>query len=121
MTRSRAAAKHAGSWLERAIADHLAVALGDDGVDRQVKTGAKDKGDIRGVKALTGQKVVIECKEYSGRLLPGEWISEAHVEAGNADAVAGIVIAKRRGTRVPGEQWVLMTVDDLVALLGGAL
>ena len=46
MTRSRATAKQAGSLFERSIADYLAVALNDDRIDRRVKTGAKDKGDI---------------------------------------------------------------------------
>ena len=34
-------------------------------------------------------------------------------------AAVGVVVAKRRGTTAPGAQYVLMTVDDLVTLLGG--
>lgn len=117
MTRTRASAKAAGSKFERDIADHLAK-LVDDRIDRRVKTGAKDRGDIGGVRHM-GMRIVIETKNYGGRLLPAEWIKEAHIEAGNDDAGAGIVVAKRRGTTDPGAQWVLMTVDDLVALLTG--
>lgn len=117
MTRSPKAAKGAGAWLERAVADYLAEHV-DDRIDRRVKTGAKDKGDIGGLRVM-GQRVVVECKEYGGRLLPGQWIAETDVERGNDDAAAGFVVAKRRGTRDPGDQYVLMTVRDVVALITG--
>ncbi len=107
-----------GSTFERDIADHLAEALDDDGIDRQVKTGPKDKGDVRGVK-IHGHRVAVEVKHYGGRLLPAAWVEEAHIEAGNLDALCGVVVAKRKGTTAPGEQWVLMTVNDLVALITG--
>ena len=48
-----------------------------------------------------------------------EWLAETETERGNADSVAGIVAAKRRGTNQPGEQFVLMTLADFVALLNG--
>lgn len=121
MTRTRASAKQAGASFERLIADHMAEQLGDDGIDRQVKTGRYDKGDIRGVKSLSGERLVFELKEYGGQIKPGPWMKEAHIEAGNADAAAAFVIAKRLGTRDPGEQWVITTVDDLLVLLGGKL
>lgn len=117
MTRTRASAKAAGSSFERAVADYLAKHV-DDRIDRRVKNGAKDRGDIGGLRHMGG-RVVIECKDYGGRLMPGPWISEAEVERGNDDALAGIVIAKRRGTTDPGQQFVLMTVNDLTALLTG--
>lgn len=119
MTRSRATAKAAGSSFERLIADHLAGVLDDDRIDRKVKTGALDRGDIGGVRDRDGRRVVIECKNYAGRLLPTEWVREAHRERDNDNAAVGVVVAKRRGTTNPGAQWVLMTVDDLVHLLGG--
>ena len=50
---------------------------------------------------------------------PPEWIREAHTERDNDGAAVGVVVAKRRGTTAPGAQYVLMTVDDLVTLLGG--
>lgn len=117
MTRTRASAKKAGSSFERAIADWLARHV-DDRIDRRVKTGAQDRGDIGGLRHMGG-RVVIEAKNYGGRLLPGPWINEAEVERGNDDALAGIVIAKRRGITDPGRQFVLMTVNDLTALLTG--
>lgn len=118
MTRTRASARQAGTRFERQVADYLAKSLDDDRIDRRVKTGAKDRGDIAGVRAH-GQRVVIEAKDYGGRILPAQWVEEAHVEAGNDSALVGIVAAKRMGRAEPGAQWVLMTVNDLIALLTG--
>lgn len=115
MARSRASAKAAGSTFERLIADFLARVI-DDRIDRRVKTGAADKGDIGGLRHF-GHRLVVECKDYAGKLLPAQWVKEAQLEAENDNALAGIVIAKRRGTTNPEEQWVLMTVAELVLLL----
>jgi len=117
MARNRNSAKQAGARFERIIADHLAAHV-DDRIDRRVKTGSSDKGDVGGLRSM-GQRVTVEAKDYGVRLLPGPWINEAHIEMGNDDAAAGIVVAKRRGTTKPGEQWVLMTVDDLIAIITG--
>ena len=116
MTRTRRSARQAGSRFEREIADYLAEHV-DDRIDRRVKTGAKDKGDIGGLRHL-GQKVAIEAKNTS-RINLGTWINEAHTAMGNDDAGVGLVIHKRHGKGQPGDQWVTMTLDDLVALLTG--
>ena len=115
MTRNRASAKQAGARFNRLIADYLAREV-DDLIDRRVSTGAKDTGDIGGVR-FHGHRLVIECKDYGGRIEAGSWIKEAHVEAVHDGALVGVVIAKRRGTNDPSEQWVIMTAGDLVALL----
>lgn len=117
MGRSRASAKQAGSRHERSIADYLAEHH-DDRIDRRVKTGAVDKGDLGGVRTSDGKKVVVEAKDYGGQLKVSEWLREAHVEAQNDGAALGVVVAKRRGVTHPGSQIVLMTVDDLIVLLG---
>lgn len=117
MSRSRATAKSAGATFERSIADDLAHKI-DDRIDRRVKTGAADKGDIAGLR-VHGQRVVLECKDYGGRLHAAEWLREAETERANDDALAGIVVAKRRGTRDPGAQYVLMDLNTLVALING--
>lgn len=116
MARSRASAKQAGARFERLIADHLAHTV-DDRIDRRVKTGSADKGDIGGVRLPDGRKVVIECKDYGGQIKPGPWLTEAATEATNDGAAVGMVVAKRRGTTNPDEQIVLMTVADLIQLL----
>lgn len=117
MPRSRASAKAAGTRHETSIADYLAAHV-DDRIERRARTGAKDRGDISGFRVL-GNRVVLELKDYGGRILAGPWIGEAEVEAGNDDAIAGLVVAKRRGTTRPGAQWVLMDVDSLIALVTG--
>lgn len=118
MSRNRASAKAAGAKFERVIADHLKIALSNEFIDRKVKTGSKDTGDVGGVRAH-GQRIVLELKDYGGQVKVSEWLKEAEVERGNDDALAGIVIAKKRGTADPNDQIVLMDVRNLVALITG--
>jgi hypothetical protein len=117
MSRNRKSAKQAGTAFELLIANHLSFKV-DDRIERRVKHGANDRGDIGGLR-VHGNRVVLECKDYGGTIHAGEWIKEAHTEMGNDDAIAGVVVAKRKGTTDPGSQWVLMTVDDLIALITG--
>lgn len=118
MTRNRNSAKAAGRWLERVTAEYLARHLGDDRIERRRQGGAKDRGDITGVYFMCG-RIVVECKEYGGRLMAGPWVDEAETERGNDDALAGLIVAKRRATTNPGDQYVLMTLRELVALMTG--
>lgn len=116
MSRNRASAKAAGARFERETADYLAEHV-DDRIDRRPRTGAKDKGDIGGLRHM-GQRVVIECKN-AARTELGTWAAEAEVERGNDDAVAAVIVHKRHGRGAPGEQWVTCTLADFVALLTG--
>lgn len=118
MPRNRASAKKAGTAFETLIATYLATALNDDRVERRARTGGKDRGDIGGIRIHGGQRLVVECKNTKATTLAG-WIAEAHIEAGNDDALLGVVIAKRHGITNPAHQWVHMTVSDLVALITG--
>lgn len=108
-----------GSAFEKSIADYLAIQLQDDRIERRVTNGAKDRGDIGGVR-LNGHRVVIECKNHNRLNLAG-WVEEARIEAGNDDSILGAVIHKKRGTAQPGEQYVTITVDDLITLLLGGV
>lgn len=117
MSRTRASAKQAGARFERTIADHLRDTV-DDRIDRRIKTGAKDKGDIANLRHA-GMRIVAELKDYGGTLHAGTWLNETEIERGNDDATVGLVIAKRRGHTDPADQIVLMSVRDLVALLTG--
>ena len=117
MTRSRASAKAAGTRFETSIAAYLAEHV-DDRIERRAKTGAKDRGDIAGLRAM-GNRVVVEAKDYGGRYQVGPWLTEAETERVNDDAHVGLVIAKRRGTQDPGDQVVICTLRDLVALITG--
>ncbi len=116
MSRSRASAKKAGSAFERLVADYLARHV-DDRIDRRAKTGAKDRGDIGGLRHM-GERVVVECKN-TARVDLGRWAAEAEIERGNDGAVAGLIIHKRHGKSRPGDQWVTCTLAELVALLNG--
>lgn len=119
MARSRATAKQAGARFERLIADGLAEALEDTRIDRKVKSGSKDKGDIANVFTSGGGRVAIECKDRGGQFYAAEWVGEAEAERINDNALVGIVIAKRKGVTDPMKQWCLMEVSELVALLRG--
>lgn len=116
MARSRKSAKSAGGKFERLMADYLSKHV-DDRIDRRVKTGSKDRGDIAGLRHQ-GQKVVVECKDVT-RWSPGTWFTEAEIERINDDALSGMVFAKRHGNANAGDQIVMMTARDLVALLTG--
>ena len=115
MGRNLRSAKAAGSRFERLIADYLNDRLYGLNVDRQVKTGARDSGDIAGVH-IAGKRIAIECKNVARMDLP-RWVREAHAEAGNIGAAAGVVIHKRHGNSKAEDQWVTMTVTDLVTII----
>ena len=117
MGRSRKSARDAGARFERQVADYLAEVLDDERIDRMVRRGADDRGDITGVRCH-GKRLAIECKNVVRMNLP-EWIREAHREAGNADALAGVIVAKRHGNGDMGSQWCVMELRDLVALITG--
>lgn len=116
MTRTRASAKKAGSSFERQVADYLAATV-DDRIDRRVKSGNQDRGDIGGVR-IHGLRVVLECKNTAKTNLAG-WAAETETERGNDDALAGVIIHKRHGKAKPEDQWVTMTLADFTALLTG--
>lgn len=116
MPRTNRSARAAGTRHETAIANYLAEALDDDRIERRAHSGARDRGDIGGIRHR-GRRVVIEAKNTTRTNLAG-WIGEAHREAGNDDAAIGVVVAKRHGNADPGSQWVHMTLADLAWLLG---
>lgn len=126
MSRSMAAAKKAGSALEHATARFFAWVLRDDRIEPRRQAGAKDRGDVGGLR-IHGQRVVIECKSPGpGRPVDlGTWIREAETERGNDDAAIGIIIHKRPGRslntlRGIGQQYVTMTLDDFVWVVTGS-
>ena len=118
MTRSRASAKQAGSSFERLIADFLRERLGDDRIDRRVKSGSKDRGDIGGVRTIRGGRVVIEAKNTKRDNLPA-WIREAETERGNDDAAIGVVAHKFHGNAKGADQYITMTLETFARLLEG--
>lgn len=117
--RNRKSARDAGAKLERLTAEWFAERLGDDSIARRARNGAKDRGDIHGLKTIRGGRVVVEVKDYAGEVKYKPWLREAEVEAGNDDAVIGVVLVKRPGITNIGEQLVLMTAETLARLLEG--
>jgi hypothetical protein len=117
-----------GAEFERQTADYWRDNW-DDRIDRRVRTGAKDKGDLANVR-IRGHRIVVECKDEGNKKktaptggvlpprynLPG-WIGEAQVEAENDGALCGIVVAKRRGKGQPEDQFVILTQGDFLRLL----
>lgn len=63
--RNRKSARDAGAKLERIVAEYLAETLDDDRIERRTRNGAKDRGDVSGVRTIRGARVVIEAKSYS--------------------------------------------------------
>lgn len=118
MARSRKSAKQAGATFERQTADALRDHV-DDRIDRKVRTGAKDQGDIANLRSAHDLRVTVEAKNYGGRFEVGTWLKEAEEERQNAGDDLGIVIAKRRGTTDPLDQVCFMDVRTLIGLITG--
>jgi hypothetical protein len=116
---SRSKAK--GTAFESAVVRWLSSALGAEpgAIHRETLHGSHDEGDVGGIYAH-GRRVVMECKNHSRDELP-RWLREAEAERGNVDALAGVVVSKRRGigeSRM-GEQLVSLTLRDFVAIVTG--
>ena len=118
MTRNRKSAKSAGRAFETRTADYLRHVLHAEHIEVRARNGNKDRGDISGLVHMGG-RIVVECKNTTRTNLAG-WATEAEVERGNDDAVAGIVVHKRHGKGQPGDQWVTMTLADFASILTGA-
>ena len=112
--RSRASAKKAGASFERLMADYFKDNW-DDSVDRRVKTGALDKGDIANFR-ISGHRIVLECKNET-KYDFNNAVNEAQVEACNDDALVGLALVKRHSKASPEDQFVVSTVGDFVKLL----
>lgn len=117
MTRTLRTARDAGARFERSIADALALHLDDDRIDRRPRNGAKDRGDIGGWR-YAGMRIVAECKN-TARLALAAWIEETEIERRNDDAHIGLVIHKRIGKGDPLDQYVTLTLRELLTLMLG--
>ena len=102
-----------GTSFERMVADYMASELGKP-IDRRVKCGSKDKGDISGFE-ICGWPCVVECKNKK-RMELSQWVDEAEREAFNADASFAVVVHKRKGCGEMnfGDTYVTMSLDTLL-------
>ena len=114
--RSRVSARAAGTRFERQIADWLANRLNQP-IDRKVRTGAKDRGDLTGLTTADGRRITAELKNTTRTSL-ATWWAEAVTEATN-DGGLPLVIHKRHGIADPAKQWALLDLDTLAKILGG--
>lgn len=119
MARSRKSAKNAGTAFETLTANYLREALNNDNIERLRTNGANDRGDIGNVRLPNGELVAVECKDLGGKYEIGPWLNEVETERINYNAVAGVVVAKRRGHGRPEDQVVVMTLKDLAVLIRG--
>lgn len=106
-----------GPDFERVIADFL-KATWSRYIDRRVKTGGRDKGDIANFY-IHDHEIVIECKNLRS-IDVAQAVSEAQKEAINAGALAGIAVQKRRGKAAADQQYVFTTLGDFLTMLRAA-
>ena len=104
------ASKDKGTAFETLIVDGLRAKAWPH-AERRALRGVNDGGDVAGIPG-----VVIECKAAARLDLSG-WLHELAVEVRNARADLGAVIHKRKGTRNPDEQYVLMDFATFCLLL----
>lgn len=111
-------AKQKGTSFERDLCKGFTKHLGVT-VDRVVLHGREDEGDIH---VPTGRGVLVVEAKNRQKMSLAEWVDEAHAEAAHCDrkrtTLAGVVIHKRRGKGQFLDQYVTMTVADLLTILG---
>ena len=108
-----------GAAFEQQFCNYASRRLGDDRIERRVKNGKNDRGDVSGMR-IWGKRTVVECKCCKKTEL-AEWLKEAETERGNDDAEFGIVVHKRRGCGEKnfGGNFVTMTTDTFLAIIAG--
>lgn len=106
--------KQKGTLAESSIVNYLKQFWAT--VERRALQGVNDKGDIAGIP-----KIVIEVKNQKSYKIH-EWIKETKQEQLNAQADFGILVIKPNGVGVSkvDQWWTVLTLDDLVKLLGKA-
>lgn len=109
--------KNKGSRQERLVADFLRDNWSEF-IDRRPLSGAKDKGDLANVR-VGKHRLAVEVKNQLRLDLAG-WVKEAQEEAVNDSALAGIVVAKRKGKGAAEDQYVILTLGDFVNILHAA-
>lgn len=124
MGRSLKTAKQAGATMESRTVDYLRWALNDDRIERRHLAGAKDRGDIAGVR-YQGHRVVIECKNTAAMNV-SQHLREAETERGNDDALIGVVVQKRPRIGIEtregqARQLVMMTQESFALMLNDGL
>ena len=109
--------KQKGTAMETLIVTELQKHLGPE-ICRRATTGAKDRGDIHGLY-IRGLRTVAEVKNTKATQLGTHW-NEVELERGNDDADVGVLIHKRHGKGQALDQWVTLTVRELITIMTGS-
>lgn len=99
--------KQKGTAMESLVKDYF-NSFGLD-ADRLTLHGKNDVGDIR----VTGIDAVFEVKNCV-KLELSKWIEETVKERDNAKKRWGFTVFKRKGKGAPGQQFVLMELEQLI-------
>lgn len=107
-----------GTAAETAVVNYLRAEFPKSAhlIERRALHGTQDRGDIAGLHFTEAAPVILEVKNCKALTL-AEWMKELAAEKKNAGAVAGAVIAKKRGTTNPAEWYAILPLEDLVELL----
>lgn len=110
--------KQKGTLAETAVVRYLRRVLGDseNTIRRETLHGTRDVGDVTGVR-IHGEPVVIEVKNHKAYELK-QWLGEARLEAGNADAPYYVVAFKPVRVTNPGDYMVLTDLRTLARIAG---
>jgi hypothetical protein len=100
-----------GTAFETSVVQYLRDTGQFPYAERRVLHGTYDKGDITGTGAI-----VWECKNHK-QLRLSEWLVETETERVNANADIGILVVKRKGYGNPAEQYAVLRLEHIVALL----
>lgn len=102
--------KNKGDAYERAVVRYLQ----ERGIHVTRAKRGNPTGDVLGIDGLT-----IECKNQRSYDIAG-WIKQMQASKELSESRLGVVIAKRRGTTDVSQHYAILTVEDLVTLLGEA-
>lgn len=109
--------KDKGDKFERSIRDHLA-AYGVT-VERTRAGYARDAGDLHIGRDGTQPRAILSAKNRRTWAV-AQWLRELEEQRVEARAVHGALVVKRPGISDPGQQYVIMTVNDWRWLAGHA-
>lgn len=108
--------KQKGTKFESLIVAALQEHLGPE-ICRRTTNGHRDRGDVHGLY-IRGLRTVAELKNTKAAQLGSHW-NEVEVERGHDDADVGLLIHKRHGKGQALDQWVTLTVRELLTIITG--
>lgn len=117
--------KAKGTQFESAVVRWLRSMLDDERIERRALHGAKDMGDVFGIRAH-GYEGIAECKDYRAwsRADLERWKAQTLAERDNADAGFALLVVHRHGCNSKadspsfGENHCFVTIGDLMRISG---